>query len=36
MNVMLQVNLWFLVCLCLFCFILGGLLFSRGGGSRYR
>ena len=36
MNVTLQVNLWFLISLCLVCFILGGLLFSRGGGHRYR
>ncbi len=36
MDVTLQVNLWFLVSLCLFCLIIGGLLFSRSGGSRYR
>ncbi len=36
MDVILQVNLWFLISLCLVCFILGGLLFSRSGGHRYR
>ncbi len=36
MDVTLQVNLWFLVSLCLMCFIIGGFLFSRGSSNRYR
>ncbi len=37
MDVTLQVNLWFLISLCLLCLIIGGLLFSRSsGGSRHR
>ncbi len=37
MNVMLQVNLWFLISLCLASLVIGALLFGRsGGGNRYR
>lgn len=36
MDVTLQVNIWFLISLCLVCLVIGGLLFSRGGGSHYR
>ena len=36
MNVMLDINLWFLISLCLVCMIIGGLVFGRrGGSSRY-
>ena len=37
MNITVSMNLWFLITLCLVCFIIGGLLFShRSGGGRYR
>ncbi len=37
MDVTLQVNLWFLISLCLSSLIIGALLFGRSsGGSRYR
>jgi hypothetical protein len=38
MDVTIQVNLWFLISLCLVFMLLGGLLFSRrsGGRDRYR
>ncbi len=37
MDITFTVNLWFLVALCLFFLVVGGLLFgSRSGGGRYR
>lgn len=37
MDVMIQINVWFLVTLCLISLLIGGLLFGgrRGGSSRY-
>jgi hypothetical protein len=36
MNVMLNINVWFLVSLCLISLLIGGLLFGSRGGGRGR